>query len=133
MILDQRLIGFINIFERMTRAKIKDCFEEGDTLVFVVQPGEIRKAIGPGGENIRKASEKFKKKIKVIQFNDNIEKFVLNLLYPLKPEVELKEDKLVIKAKDNREKGLIFGREKSRLKGIQDTVNKYFKVDVVVE
>tara|TARA_Y100000310_G_C20665613_1_gene807313 strand:+ start:1789 stop:2196 length:408 start_codon:yes stop_codon:yes gene_type:complete len=130
---DLRLIGFINIFEKISRAKVKDCFEEEGALVFVVQQGEARKAIGKGGETVRKLSDKFRKKLKIIEYNNDPKRFVKNLLFPLKPEVEFKENYLVIKSKDNKEKGQIFGREKSRLKKIQSIVNKYFKIEVKVE
>ena len=128
-----KVIGLINLFEKITRAKVKDCFDESDVLVFVVQPGEIRKAVGKGGENIRKVSKVMNKQVKIIQFNNNIEKFALGLLYPLKPETELREGKLILKTKDGREKGKIFGREKSNLRRIQSLINKYFKVEVLVE
>tara|TARA_Y100000310_G_C20690685_1_gene821991 strand:+ start:2537 stop:2941 length:405 start_codon:yes stop_codon:yes gene_type:complete len=131
--LDQRVIGFINVFERTTRASVKDCFEEGDVLVFVVQPGQIRKAVGKGGENIKRVSYLTKKKIKVIEFSDSPAKFVSNLLYPMKAEIELRDNVLVIKSKDNKEKGRIFGREKSNLKRIQKMADKYFKIEVAVE
>jgi transcription termination/antitermination protein NusA len=130
---DLRLIGFINIFEKISRAKVKDCFEEEGVLVFVVQQGEARKAIGKGGETVKKLSDKFRKKLKIIEFNNDPKIFIRNLLFPLKPKVELKEDHLVIVSKDNKEKGQIFGREKSRLKKLQAIVKKYFKVEVKVE
>ena len=130
---DLRLIGFINIFEKVSRAKVKDCFEDEEVLVFVVQQGEARKAIGKGGETVKKLSDKFRKKLRIIEFNNDPKLFVKSLLCPLKPIVELKEDYLVIKSKDNKEKGQIFGREKSRLKKLQDIVKKYFKVEVKVE
>lgn len=126
-------IGLINLFEKSTGAKVKDCFIEGETLVFVVHPKELRKAIEKGGEKIRRFSFSAKKRIRVIEFNEDIEKFALNLLYPLKPKTEIKEGVLIIKGKDAKEKGQIFGREKTNLKRIQGIIHKYFKVEVKVE
>ncbi|MBT3323762.1 NusA-like transcription termination signal-binding factor [archaeon] len=130
---DQRIIGFINIFERITRAKVKDCFEEGDTLTFLVQLREASKAVGKKGENLRKVSKIMKKEIKIIEYNPNPIKFLLNLIYPLRVEIQEKENKLIIKTKDNREKGLIFGREKSKLKRIQKLFKKYFPHEIIIE
>ena len=131
--LDQRIIGFINVFEKITRANVKDCFEENGILIFVVQEGQIRKAIGKGGDNIKRISGLTKKKIKVIEFSQNVIKFVKTLLYPLKVEVELGEEVIVIKSKDHREKGQIYGRDRTNLKRIQNIVDKYFNVKIVVE
>ncbi|KHO52602.1 MAG: N utilization substance protein A [archaeon GW2011_AR17] len=125
-------IGLINLFEKSTGAKVKDFFIEDETLVFVVHPKELRKALEKGGEKIKRFSFSAKKRVRVIEFNENIEKFVMNLLYPLRPETELKEGILFIKGKDAKEKGQIYGREKTNLKRIQGIIHKYFKVEVKV-
>ena len=125
-------IGLINVFEKNTGAKVKDCFNEGDILVFVVHPKELRKALEKGGEKIRRLMAVTKKRIRVIEFNENIEQFALNLLYPLRPETEFKDGILLIHGKDAQEKGKIFGREKTNFKRIQGIIHKYFKVEVKV-
>ena len=130
---DTRVIGLINIFENVTKAKVKDCFEEEDTLVFIVQEGQVKRAVGPGGQNIRKLSAMMKRKIKVIEFSGDVERFVINLLYPLRPRTQLRDGALVLKAADSREKGQIFGREKTNLKRIQGIVSKYYKLEIKVE
>ena len=129
---DMQSIGLINIFEKNTGAKVKDCFNEGDILVFVVHPKELRKALEKGGEKIRRLMAVTKKRIRVIEFNENIEQFALNLLYPLRPETEFKDGILLIHGKDAQEKGKIFGREKTNFKRIQGIIHKYFKVEVKV-
>lgn len=125
-------IGLINMFEKATGAKVKDFFVEGEVLVFVVQPKELRKALEKGGEKIKRLSFVMKKRIRVIEFHEDIEKFVLNILYPLRPQTEFKDGILFIKGKDAREKGQIFGREKTNFKRIQGLIDKYFKVEVKV-
>ena len=56
----------------------------------------------------------------------------MNILYPLRPETEFKDGVLFIKGKDAKEKGQIFGREKTNFKRIQGLIEKYFKVEVKV-
>ncbi|MDP3728695.1 MAG: hypothetical protein Q8R18_04555 [bacterium] len=129
---DMQSIGLINLFEKSTNAKVKDCFIEGDTLVFVVHPKELRKALEKGGEKIKRFSFSAKKRVRVIEFNENIEKFAMNLLYPLRPETEFKDGILLIHGRDAKEKGQIYGREKTNLKRIQGIIDKYFKVEVKV-
>ena len=129
---DMQVIGLINVFEKATGAKVKDCFNEGETLVFIVHPKELRKALEHNGEKIKRLSAITQKRIKVIEFNEDVLKFILNLLYPLRPQVSIEEDHITIKGKDIKEKGLIFGREKTNFKRIQGIVNKYFKVELKV-
>lgn len=125
-------IGLINLFEKVTGAKVKDFFSEEDTFVFVVHPKELRKALERGGEKIRRFSFTAKKRVRVIEFNEDIQKFALNLLYPLHPETEMKDGILLIRGKDAQEKGKIFGREKTNFKRIEAIIHKYFKVEVKV-
>lgn len=130
---DQKTIGFINIFENLTRAKVKDCFQEDEVLVFVVQPGQIGLAIGKKGANIKKVGDKFRKKIRIIEFNPTPEKFMLNLIYPTKPKsIKVEENKIIIECNDNKEKGQIFGRDRTNLKRLQDILNKYYKLEIVL-
>ncbi|MBU4241956.1 MAG: NusA-like transcription termination signal-binding factor [Nanoarchaeota archaeon] len=127
-------IGLINLFEKITRAGVKDCFIMESTLIFVVNQGDIGKAVGKGGSNIQKLTRIMKKQVKIIQFDSNPSKFTLNLLFPLKPaEIKQDDDKIIIKAKDISEKGKIFGREKTNLKRMQEIISKYFPVKLMVE
>tara|TARA_Y100000310_G_scaffold341087_1_gene439047 strand:- start:1246 stop:1665 length:420 start_codon:yes stop_codon:yes gene_type:complete len=133
MIFDQKILGYINLFERTTRASVKDCFEEPDALIFIVQPGEIGKAIGKGGATIKKVNFKFKRKVKIIEFNQAPERFLRNLLYPMRPEVEVRVDKLVVKTANSREKGQIYGRERENFKRLKELIKRYFKLELVLE
>lgn len=131
---DMQTIGLINLFERITRASVKDCFSIDSTLVFVVRQGDIGRAVGKQGSNLQKLTRIMKKPVKIIQFNEDPSKFALNLLFPIKPvEVRQDDDKIIIKAKDTAQKGKIFGREKTNLKRMQDIMDKYFPVKLVVE
>src|SRR3989344_4567035 len=114
--LNQEIIGFINIFENITGASVKDCFLEDEKIIFVVNPGSMGLAIGKGGKNINHMSSLLKKPVNVIEFNQDPVQFLRNLLYPIKPkEIKLVDATLVIVAADVKEKGRIYGRERSNL------------------
>ncbi|HLD38429.1 MAG TPA: hypothetical protein VJA20_03235, partial [Candidatus Nanoarchaeia archaeon] len=112
--------------------KIKDCFNEEEFLVFVVQPQNLKKALENHGQKIQRLNLLTKRRIKIIEFNEDPKKFLLNLLYPLKYEIELSDNSILIKTKDTKEKGQIFGREKTNLKRIQGILNKYYKLEIKV-
>ena len=38
---------------------------------------------------------------------------------------------VVISTEDSKTKGFLFGREKSKLKDMQELVNRYFKVEII--
>ena len=127
-------IGYINLFERATHARVKDCFMEADKLVFVVEQGEIGKAVGKGGSNVRGISAAIKKPVKVIEFNSNPAEFLKTLLYPLKPKAIATEDEsIIVRTHDIKEKGQVYGREKTNLKRIQDVLSRYFPHKIAVQ
>ncbi len=134
VVYSNEIIGFINVFENATRASVKDCFVDEDVLVFVVMPGNLGKALGPGASNVKKLGFMFKKRLRIIEFNDDPVRFVSNLIYPIRArEIVLEDDSVVIRTDNMRDKGQVFGRERSNLKKIQMIVSKYFPLAVKIE
>ncbi len=126
-------IGYINLFENLTRSRVKDCYILKDEVIFIVHEGEAGKAIGRDGVNIKKASMMLKKKIKVVEFNSNPEKFVENMISPQKGKIYMKDDNtLMIEGKGARFKEAVLGRERQNLKELQEIVSNYFGIKVEV-
>ena len=132
---DINLMKFISFFETSTRAKVKDCIDSGSSLIFVVQKGEIGKAIGKNASNIKRIENMLKRKVRIIEFDEDVCKFVRNVLAPLKvEEVELVDSKVVIRDNNMKTKGMIIGRDASNLKKHKEIVTRYFPIeDIVVE
>lgn len=127
------IIGYLNLFSSLTHVTPKDCFFEDDKLVFIVNEGDIGKVIGKKGSNIQRVKNVFKKEIRVIEFSQDIIKFIQNLLFPIKAQKIYKEDETVyIEAENNKTKGKIYGRERQNLKNIKEIVDKYFKIKEII-
>ena len=132
--LSQEIIGFINIFEKLTGAAVKDCFLEEGKIVFVINPGNMGLAIGKNGSNIKHASAVLKKTVNIIEFNPDPVLFIKSLLFPIKPkEVKLQDTTILIVPNDTKEKGRIYGRERTNLKRMQDIASKYFPITIKIE
>ena len=69
---DINLMKYMQIFENLTRARLKDCILTEDQLICVVEENEIGRAIGKGGSNVRRIEGILKKKIKIVEFNSDI-------------------------------------------------------------
>jgi len=125
----------ITVFEKTTRAKIKDCIEKEGSLIFIVEEGNVQKALGKDQIHLKKLTYLFKKPIKIIGFQKDPAKFVRNLLYPLKvQEILQKENRIIITTGDTKIKGRVFGREKTNLKWMKELLSKYFKnLEIEVE
>lgn len=130
---DAQLIGYINIFENITKTNVKDCFMNNkDQLVFIVNEGQAGKAIGKGGLNAKRLEELLKKKIKVIEFNEDIIKFTANFLSPIKfDDISIDNKEIQIKAKDSKTKGLLIGRDSKNLLQLEQTIKKFFSIDKI--
>ncbi|MDK2849357.1 MAG: transcription termination/antitermination protein NusA [Candidatus Woesearchaeota archaeon] len=126
--LDLNLLRYINLFESISQARVKDCFEDlMGNLIFIVYPGEASKAIGKRGVNINKTSSLINKKIKVVEFNPDVEKFITNLIYPLKVNsVEFNDGLVIIKDNDRQKKSMLIGRNAKNLRFLESIVKKYF-------
>lgn len=98
----------------------------------MVSEGEAGRAIGKHGANIQRLSQMLNKKIKVIEFNKDVLKFINNLIYPANGNVYKSEEKTVsIQAKDTRDRAILIGRDRKNLKNLQNIVSKYF--DVIIK
>ena len=131
---DLTFIGYVNTFENLTKAGVKDCFfDKSNNLVFIVNTGDAGRAIGKQGSNIKRLGFLLKKNLKVIEYNEDVCQFVRNCLAPLKVQTITVADKTVkIETEDKRLKGLIFGRDRENLKELNEIVKRFFPMEVVV-
>lgn len=132
-VITEEIIGYINLFESVTRARVKGCHQSKDTLIFVVYEGEAGKAIGKGGENIKRANKLLKKRIKVVEFNEDPVKFVTNLIAPIKAEVRFENEKtILIEGRGPKFKQAVLGPERKNLKELQSILSNYFDIEIKV-
>ena len=130
--LDADSLGLSLVMERITKARVKDSFQDDDTIYFIVGFGELGKAVGKGGSNIKKVQEALGKKIKVIEFKNDVKGFVKNAIYPLKVEEIKQEDNcIIIKETSKKTKSLLIGREGKNLKLINRAVKLFFSIEEV--
>jgi len=125
-------IAFLNLFEKVTKVRVKDCFFD-ENLIFIVNQGDIGKAIGKKGINIKNLERKLGKKIKIVEFNSDPVVFVKNFIAPLGAKDIVKEEDVIKIISDNmKTKGLLIGRDRKNLKRLQEIVSKYFDIEIKV-
>ncbi len=85
ILFSNELMQYINMASKITKAHILDCYISDDAkLVFIVQKGQLGIAIGKKAKNIERLRLLFKKSIKFVEFDENKEKFIINLCKPYK-------------------------------------------------
>ncbi len=128
------LIGYITTLENISGSKVKDAFiDKNGMLVFIINQGDMAKAIGKKGINIKRLSNLLKKRLKLIEFNENILEFVKNCIQPLQASVSQEENKIILESPDTTIKAKLIGRDKQNLIALNELVNRYFKVEILVK
>jgi len=137
--LDADTLRLFTLFENVTRARVKDCLEEEDRLVFVVPEEDVGKAIGKQAANLRKLKDILKKDIEIVGFNDDRQKFIANIFRKYEVEaIEIDERKDgVIQARVRvaaRDKGRAIGRGGRNVQLARTLAKRHHGVhDVIVE
>ena len=77
---------YIALFEDETGATARDCVvlddEEEKRVVFVVKPGDMGRAIGPGGKTVERVEEQVGADVQLVEYAATAEDFVANALAP---------------------------------------------------
>jgi N utilization substance protein A len=136
--LTDREMRYIQLFEAATNASVVDCVEEGDTVVFIVRPGEIGKALGGKGARIKEVSRMMRKRVKVVEFAEESAEFIKNLLYPAEiiGPVRMTERpdgrKIAVVTVSPRDKGIAIGKDGKNISLARHLIKRHFDVDHVI-
>ncbi|MBI4739388.1 NusA-like transcription termination signal-binding factor [Candidatus Woesearchaeota archaeon] len=134
IVYDTNAMQAMALFENITRAKVKDYFDDPvqGRLVFIVLPGELWKALGKGSSNVKRLEQAFKKKIKIVEFSDDVLKFISNMAHPLKVKSVTRDSAdqeiIVIDGGDVQTRGLLIGRNAKNLRNLEVNVRRFFDV-----
>ncbi len=132
--LDQDTLGLSAILERLARVRVKDCFKDelNETIFFVVETGELGKAIGKGGANIHQLQQELGKRIRMVEYHQDLPAFVRSFIYPLTvKEISQEGDILWLRDESRKTKSLLIGRGGKNLKTLNRAVKRFFSVGEV--
>ena len=133
--LDTETIRYINLFESMTGAIVKDCIvdDKKNKILFVIGEGQAGIAIGKNGSNVKKIGKMLNKQIEVLEFSDDPVKFVVNVFRPIKVKEAYVSEKsdgqkvIYISLSDDK-----IGMIRSKMKIVKNLMDKYFGIKEIV-
>ena len=119
------------LFEKITRAKVKDCFEDtNNQLVFIVNQGELKKALGKQASTVKRLRDLFKRNIRIIEFNADVSEFIKNVARPIKlGSVESHGEIYTMIPPDVKSRGLLIGRNARVLRDNENIIKRYYQID----
>lgn len=125
-------IQYINMASNVTKTHIMDCLNLDDRIIFIVQKGQLGAAIGTKAKNLERLRSLFKKTIKFIEFDEDKEKFIINLFKPYKvTSITLEGDGESIVAKvqvDISEKSKIIGKGGRNIEIIRNLASRHHSI-----
>ena len=133
---------YIALFEDVTSATARDCLvmddetesEDADDerVVFLVKPGDMGKAIGSGGETVRKLEDRLSKDVTLVEDADDAEAFVANALAPAAVyNVTISEDdETVAYAEvDSEDTGVAIGEGGRNIVAAEKLAKRHYDID----
>lgn len=135
--LDQETLRLIGAFETATGVQPLDCVTTERRVVFVVPKAEAGRAIGKGGQNIRKLQDRLERHVQVVAFSDDPQTFVENYFYDVDvDEVRIEDEgsRRVARVKvPAREKARAIGKGGSNVQIATELATRHHDVEVVVD
>jgi N utilization substance protein A len=131
-------IRYIALFESLTGARARDCFEdaENNRLVFVVKSGDMGLAIGKGGDRINRVKKAVGRHVEVIEHSEDPVEFVKNAFHPVSIKnvnITVKDDKRIAYVEVlTKEKGLAIGRDGKNIEKVKKLSLRHHNIDDVV-
>jgi N utilization substance protein A len=116
----------IMFFQQATGAIARDVVDDGENMAFVVSEGEVGRAVGPGGKNVAILQQKLKRNIAIVEWSEELERFVSNVFFPTKVDVEVEGDSIRINTAADQRKYVI-GRGGYRIKLAKLLVERNFR------
>ncbi len=131
--IDMRSMRQLNLFERITGVRTKNCFTYNRTLIFAIPQSTISRAIGLGAVNIKKLSSILGQKIRIIALPKNhVEKFIHDLISPVRVDSIQDFSTCIEISASTPSKAALIGRNKVRLfeleKIVKDVLGKELKI-----
>ena len=82
--IDDYALRTMAFFKEKTRVSPLNCIVNKNSIIFLVDKGLVRKAIGHSASNVKYLRNQFKKDIKIFEKGENLDETISNFIYPIK-------------------------------------------------
>jgi len=122
--------------KKVPQVNLRDCVEEENRIIFVVEKGQLGLVLGKKANNLDVLKKEFKKDIKIIEYDQDPAKFVENIFKPYKiKEISIDHQssgKVVAQiSAPPEEKGKIIGKSGRNIKSANLIASRHSEVNEV--
>lgn len=130
--IDNKILGYIALFEKIGRIELKECLENEDMILFIVGERKLSELFKRNPDIISQLKEKVNKHILVAESSRDLLTYVKNLFfrYGVK-EIYLtwKTGQIdILVSVEQSEVGKAIGKEGRNIKLMKEAVSRYFNV-----
>lgn len=127
-------LSIFSNFEKITHVMPSDYLTTDGSLIFLVSPDSLGKAIGKHASNIEKLSQTFRKRVIIIADSNDPETFVRNFFGNISIlNIEIREvmgEQAVMLTIEEKDRGIAIGRDGERIKAAKAFLKKKFNATV---
>jgi len=124
----------MNTLDAVAKVSARDCFVEGDNVVFLVPENEMNRAIGKNGSTVELLTKRLGKRIELFEYSEKPEKFFEKAFFKAKLEKveirEMKENKIAIISVDAANKKIIL-QNMRRLRRVKEIAKRNYDIEEV--
>jgi N utilization substance protein A len=127
---------YIALLAEATDVTATDCLvdDEYDRVVFVVPPGTMGQAIGPGGAHVERLETRFGRDVEIVEGADTAADFVANALAPAAVyNVTISEDDTTVAYAevDSADRGVAIGSDGRNIELARRLSERHFGIDEI--
>ena len=134
--IDMQDIMHLNLFSQITKIDTRFCAKYNNAIIFCVPKSLLARAVGEQGKNLRRLSETFGKKIRIIPIPRGLNDargFIQTLVKPVMfKDFEIKGNEIIITAGNIQNKAALIGRDKRRLIELEKITKDFFGKDLKI-
>lgn len=124
--IDNYALRTMAFFKEKTGVSPLNCIVTKCSIIFLVDDGLVRRAIGKDAVNVKYLRNQFKKEIKIFERGESLDETVSNFIYPIKLN-SLKVHRrvlsmLLMNPKDRR---ILLGNGQTTLRQLKEVINLY--------
>jgi N utilization substance protein A len=126
---------YIEELRALTKVTAIDCLidDRFDRIIYVIKQGDMGLAIGKSGDNIKKMSQIFGKRVEMVEFSEEPDQFIANMFKPAEVlEVLIDGDgcPVTIVVPEKSDVGLAIGKSGATIEKARQLVRRFYSRDI---
>ena len=130
--IDNKIMGYIALFEKIGRVELKECLENEDMVLFIVGERKLAELFKRNPNIITSLKEKVNKHILVAEFSRDLLTYVRNVFFRFKVKeiyINWKEGQTdILVSVEQGEIGKAIGKEGRNIKLFREAISRSFNI-----